>query len=52
MRAGMRIGGLSQMVHAYPTLPEAIRKAADSYYAEKLDSGWVGRLLRWWVRRG
>lgn len=52
MHAGTKIGGLSQMVHAYPTLPESIRKAADRYYAEKLDSTWVGKLLRWWVARG
>ena len=51
MRTGTRIGGLSQMVHAYPTLPEAIRKAADSYYGEKFDSTWIGKLLRWWARR-
>lgn len=52
LRSGMKIGSLSRTVHAYPTLPEAIRKAADAYYAEKLDSSWIGRLLRWWVRRG
>lgn len=51
MRTGARVGQLSQMVHAYPTLPEAIRRAADGYYADKLESSWIGRLLRWWVRR-
>lgn len=51
MRAGVKIGGLSQMVHAYPTWPEGLRRAADTYYREKLSGGWVPRLLRWWARR-
>ncbi len=51
MRAGVRIGGISQMVHAYPTWPEGLRRAADGYYREKLSDGWIPRLLRWWARR-
>ncbi len=51
MRAGVKIGGLSQMVHVYPTWPEGLRRAADSYYREKLAGGWIPRLLRWWARR-
>jgi pyruvate/2-oxoglutarate dehydrogenase complex dihydrolipoamide dehydrogenase (E3) component len=51
MRAGVKIGGLSQMVHAYPTWPEGLRRAADSYYVEKFGEGWLPRLLRWWARR-
>jgi pyruvate/2-oxoglutarate dehydrogenase complex dihydrolipoamide dehydrogenase (E3) component len=51
MRAGVKIGGLSQMVHAYPTWPEGIRRAADSYYAQKFADSWAGPLLRWWARR-
>jgi len=51
MRAGVKIGGLSQMVHAYPTWPEGIRRAADSYYAQKFANSLAGPLLRWWARR-
>jgi pyruvate/2-oxoglutarate dehydrogenase complex dihydrolipoamide dehydrogenase (E3) component len=51
MRAGVKIGGLSQMVHAYPTWSEGIRRAADSYYAQKLASSRAAPLLRWWARR-
>ncbi len=51
MRAGVKIGGLSQMVHAYPTWPEGLRRAADTYYREKFSGGWIPRLLRWWARR-
>jgi pyruvate/2-oxoglutarate dehydrogenase complex dihydrolipoamide dehydrogenase (E3) component len=51
MRAGVKIGGLSQMVHVYPTWPEGVRRAADGYYAEKLGKGWIGPILRWWARK-
>jgi pyruvate/2-oxoglutarate dehydrogenase complex dihydrolipoamide dehydrogenase (E3) component len=50
MKAGMPIARLSQTIHAYPTLVEANRRAADLYYREKLFSGAMGRLLRGWVR--
>ncbi len=36
MRKGLRIGELSQTVHAYPTLSEAVKKAGDDYYRERL----------------
>ncbi len=51
MRAGVKVGGLSQMVHVYPTWPEGLRRAADGYYREKFSDGWIPRLLRWWARR-
>ncbi|NIW35155.1 MAG: FAD-dependent oxidoreductase [Gemmatimonadetes bacterium] len=51
MQAGVKIGGLSRMVHAYPTWPEAIRRTADSYYREKFAASRFRRLVRWWVRR-
>ncbi len=51
MHAGAKIGSLSRMVHVYPTWPEAIRRAADAYYREKLSGGWIPKLLRWWASR-
>jgi pyruvate/2-oxoglutarate dehydrogenase complex dihydrolipoamide dehydrogenase (E3) component len=51
MRAGVRIGALSQMVHAYPTWSEGLRRAADGYYREKFARSRLRGLLRWWVRR-
>ena len=51
MRAGVKIGGLSQMVHAYPTWPEGLKRTADCYYVDKFAEGWLPRLLRWWARR-
>lgn len=50
MKQKMPIGRVSQTIHAYPTLVEANRRAADQYYREKLFSGAAGKLLRAWVR--
>ncbi len=51
MRAGVKIGGLSQMVHVYPTWSEGARRAADHYYAELFSKGWLPRVLSWWAKR-
>ncbi len=51
MRAGVKIGALSQMIHAYPTWSEGLRRAADSYYREKFAASRLRGLVRWWVRR-
>jgi pyruvate/2-oxoglutarate dehydrogenase complex dihydrolipoamide dehydrogenase (E3) component len=45
MRRGIPIGELSQTVHAYPTLSEGVKKAADNYYREKLFGGPAKKLL-------
>ncbi|MGD8867025.1 MAG: FAD-dependent oxidoreductase [Gemmatimonadales bacterium] len=51
MRAGMKIGQLSRMVHVYPTWSEGLRRAADSYYTDLFARSRFRPLLRWWVRR-
>ncbi len=51
MRAGIKIGALSSMVHAYPTWPEAIRRTADGYYRERFAESRLRPIIRWWVRR-
>ncbi len=50
MKQKVSIGQVSQTIHVYPTLVEANRRAADHYYREKLFSGWVGKILRGFVR--
>ncbi|MCF6157849.1 MAG: pyridine nucleotide-disulfide oxidoreductase [wastewater metagenome] len=46
---GMR--NISETIHIYPTLAQAVKRATDKYYAEKLFSGWVPkftrRLIKW-----
>ncbi|MBI4513494.1 MAG: NAD(P)/FAD-dependent oxidoreductase, partial [Gemmatimonadetes bacterium] len=50
MRAGVRIGHLSQMIHVYPTLSEGIRRAADRYYEELLRKGWLRKAIDLYLR--
>lgn len=50
MKQRIPISTVSQTIHAYPTLVEANRRAADQYYREKLFSGRTGKALRAWVR--
>lgn len=50
MKEKMPIARISQSIHAYPTLVEINRRAADQYYREKLFSGWMGKFLRGLVR--
>lgn len=52
MRKGLPVGALSQTIHAYPTLAEAVRRTADQYYREKLFSGPFKGLLRLLMRIG
>lgn len=52
MRKGLPVGALSQTIHVYPTLSEAVRRTADQYYREKLLSGPFKGLLRLLMRIG
>lgn len=46
MKTGARIGDLSQMIHAYPTLSEGVQRTADLYWRDQLFAGSGGRWLR------
>jgi pyruvate/2-oxoglutarate dehydrogenase complex dihydrolipoamide dehydrogenase (E3) component len=52
MVAGFGLGGLSGVIHPYPTRAEAIRKAADQYNRSRLTPTIAGLLKRWfsWTR--
>jgi pyruvate/2-oxoglutarate dehydrogenase complex dihydrolipoamide dehydrogenase (E3) component len=41
----MKVGELAQMISAYPSMPDAIQKAASQYYAD-LGSSWLGGIAR------
>ncbi len=49
MQHGIPLPKLSRLVYPYPTMVEGIKRAADSYYREKLRGG-AGRWLRRIVR--
>jgi hypothetical protein len=40
------VAALAQMVFAYPTLSEAVRRAAIAYYTPGLTKPWLRRILR------
>jgi pyruvate/2-oxoglutarate dehydrogenase complex dihydrolipoamide dehydrogenase (E3) component len=43
---GMNVKSLTSVVFPYPTRSEAARRAAISFYAQKLDSPWLKRLIQ------
>src|SRR5690606_5902506 len=47
MVAGIGLGTLSHVIHAYPTQAEAIRKAADAYIRSQPSPTAASRLRRW-----
>lgn len=50
MTHGGTLGSLSAVVHPYPTVAEALRKAGDSYRRQRLTPGlrtWLERYFRW-----
>jgi pyruvate/2-oxoglutarate dehydrogenase complex dihydrolipoamide dehydrogenase (E3) component len=50
MKLGARIGSLSSMIHAYPTLSQALRRAVNTGYAPRLFSPAARRLVQWMQR--
>jgi pyruvate/2-oxoglutarate dehydrogenase complex dihydrolipoamide dehydrogenase (E3) component len=50
MAAGIGLGALSNVMHAYPTQGEGIRQAADAYLRTRLQTGWLGLARRWFRR--
>ncbi len=46
MSAGLPVTKLSQTIHAYPTVAQGVKRAADEYYREKLFTGWVPKLAK------
>jgi pyruvate/2-oxoglutarate dehydrogenase complex dihydrolipoamide dehydrogenase (E3) component len=44
-RKGVKIGELAQLVSPYPSLADAVQKAATGYY-QNLSGSWIGRLGR------
>jgi pyruvate/2-oxoglutarate dehydrogenase complex dihydrolipoamide dehydrogenase (E3) component len=52
MQQKIKIGAVSQMIHAYPTLAEGVQRTADQYWRERLfgDASAMGRWLKGAVR--
>ena len=52
MHAGLSLGDMAAVIHPYPTVAEAVRKAADQFNQRKLTPLVAGILKRWfaWTR--
>lgn len=50
MKAKLPITKISQMIHVYPTLSQAVKRACDQYYREKLFKGWFPKLAKRLIR--
>ncbi|HEY5594763.1 MAG TPA: FAD-dependent oxidoreductase [Nitrospiria bacterium] len=42
---------ISGMIHVYPTLAQANKRASDQYFAEKFFGGRIPKLMSWWLKR-
>ena len=50
MRVKIPITKISQTIHVYPTLSQAVKRACDQYYKEKLFTGWLPKLAKKLIR--
>ncbi|MDD5730757.1 MAG: hypothetical protein PHN57_06485, partial [Candidatus Omnitrophica bacterium] len=48
--AGLKINRLSSCIHIYPTLAQTIKRAADNYYFDVLNSGTFKSLAKLMLR--
>jgi len=39
--SGLKIGNLSSAIHIYPTLAQVVKRSADQYYVDMLNSAWL-----------
>lgn len=52
MRLKAPVAKISTTIHVYPTVSQAVKRAADQYYREKLFTGWFPKFAKWLIRRG
>lgn len=52
LRNGIPITDISQTVHAYPTMAQAVKRACDNYYREVLFKGWLPKLAKKLIKWG
>lgn len=52
MQTSTPVAKISRTIHVYPTVSQAVKRAADEYYREKLFTGWFPKLAGWLIRRG
>ncbi len=51
MNAKIPITKISQTIHVYPTMSQAVKRASDEYYKEKFFQGWVPKVAKRFAHR-
>lgn len=49
MKNKLPVQKISGTVHVYPTMGQIVKRGSDQYYKEKLFSGWLPKLSRFWI---
>lgn len=51
IKKGLSVSAVSGLIHAYPTLAQANKRASDRYYAEKIFKGRIPKIIKWWLEK-
>lgn len=51
VKKGLSVAAVSGLIHVYPTLAQANKRASDRYYAEKIFKGNIPKILKWWLEK-
>ncbi len=52
IKKGLSVSSVSGMIHAYPTLAQANKRASDRYFSEKIFKGNIPRAVSLWLEKG
>ncbi|MCR4318766.1 MAG: mercuric reductase [Candidatus Brocadiaceae bacterium] len=50
MQNNLGVKSITNTIHVYPTLSQAVRRATNKYYAEKIFSGWIPKVTKKLIR--
>ncbi|MCF6155099.1 MAG: NAD(P)/FAD-dependent oxidoreductase [Candidatus Brocadia sp.] len=50
MQNHLWVKGITNTIHVYPTLAQAVRRVTNKYYAEKIFSGWIPKVTKKLIR--
>ena len=50
MQNNLGVKSITNTIHVYPTLSQAIRRTTNKYYAEKIFSGWIPKFTKKLIR--
>ncbi len=50
MQNNLGVKSITNTVHVYPTLSQAVRRTTNKYYAEKIFSGWIPKVTKKLIR--